>query len=43
MLFINDFLIKFLGVIFNKLSEYFKLKGIKIFVDSKIILIKIYF
>lgn len=34
MLFTNDLSIKSLGATFNKLSEYFKLKGIKILVDS---------
>lgn len=43
MLFTNDLSIKSLGATFNKLSEYFKLKGIKILVDSKTYLTKIYF
>lgn len=38
-----DLSIKSLGATFNKLSEYFKLKGIKILVDSKTVLTKIYF
>lgn len=43
MLFTNDLSIKSLGATFNKLSEYFMLKGIKILVDSKTVLTKIYF
>lgn len=43
MLFTNDLSIKSLGATFNKLSEYFKLTGIKILVDSKTYLTKIYF
>lgn len=43
MLFTNDLSIKSLGATFNKLSEYFKLKGIKILVDSKTVLTKIAF
>lgn len=43
MLFTNDLSIKSVGATFNKLSEYFKLKGIKILVDSKTYLTKIYF
>lgn len=43
MLFTNDLSIKSLGATFNRLSEYFKLKGIKILVDSKTVLTKIIF
>lgn len=43
MLFTNDLSIKSVGATLNKLSEYFKLKGIKILVDSKTVLTKIYF